>query len=83
MDSQIEEAAKRVCSIQAEYDWEDHRTTGANFMQDHGIKWLYERDRILREIDMRRTEAIWSLDRRLSAQAHIATEDHASRRVTH
>ena len=80
MDSKIEEAAKRVCSIQAEYDSEDHRTTGANFMQDHGIKWLYERDRILREIDVRRTKAIWSLDRMLSAQARpplsVVAEQH-------
>jgi hypothetical protein len=67
MDSKIEEAAKRVCSIQHEYDWQDHRTTGVIFMQTHGLKWLYERDRILNEIDVRRTEAIWSLDREMSA----------------
>jgi hypothetical protein len=69
MDDKIEEVARKVASIQAEYDWEDHRTTGAVFMQTHGIKWSYERDRILREIDARRTKAIWSLDRLLQAQA--------------
>ena len=70
----IKEAAKRVCSIQAEYDAENHRTTGAIFMQTHGVMQLYERDRILNEIDARRTKAIWSLDRMLSAQAHAIIE---------
>jgi hypothetical protein len=67
MDSKIEEAARRVCSIQAEYDGADHDTTGVTFMQTHGIKWLDERNRILGEIDAQRTKAIWSLDRLLSA----------------
>jgi hypothetical protein len=74
MDSKIEEAARRLCSIQADYDGADHDTTGVTFMQAHGIKWLYERDRILREIDVRRTKAIWSLDRMLSAQAQPPAE---------
>jgi hypothetical protein len=63
----IREAAMQVCNIQHEYDAEDHRTTGVIFMQQHGAKCLDERNRILGEIDMRRTGAIWQLDRALSA----------------
>jgi hypothetical protein len=69
MDSKIEEAAKRVCLIQAEYDGMDHNTTGATFMQEHGAEWKHKRDGILGEIDARRTMAIWSLDRLLNGLA--------------
>jgi hypothetical protein len=83
MDSKIEEAARRVTSIQAEYDGMNHNTTGASFMQQHGIKWLYERDRILKAIDVRRTAAIWELDRALSAQAAVADTAAPAQRIIH
>jgi len=64
----IEQAAKRVCLIQSEYDGADLYTTGVNFMQENGEHRLDERNKILGAIDARRTEAIWSLDRIVSCQ---------------
>jgi hypothetical protein len=59
MDTNILNAARRVCELQSEYDAANHDTTTADFMQRHGAKWLAERDKILGKIDQQRTEAIW------------------------
>jgi hypothetical protein len=62
---EVIEAARRVVEIQSEYDGANHDTTTADFMQRQGVKWLAERNKIMGEIDQRRTAAIWHLARLL------------------
>jgi hypothetical protein len=62
---EVHELAKEVTALQAEHDGMNHNTTGYSFMLEHGDGWEHERAMIMSEINARRTQAIWALDRLL------------------
>ncbi len=85
-DELVEEilgAARRVVSVQAEYDSVNHATTNSDYVAKHGEHWQAIRYEIMGRIDERRTYAIWALSRLLSDTAAIneAREIPASRGV--
>lgn len=82
LGEKILDAARRVVSIQAEYDSMNHATTNCDYVAKHGERWQATRDEIMGRIDERRTGAIWALSRlipdtRLTLDADMAAINEA------